>query len=251
MLEVHVLASGSDGNCTVIQCDDTAVMIDAGISCKRIMALMDAEGVDPSVIDALLITHEHSDHISGAGATARKLNVPLMCNRATFGAFDAGAVDYSPICTEERFDIGPLSIIALPTSHNAAESNAFLVEADGKKALLATDTGKLTFQCEHALAESDIAVIEANYDNRMLIDGPYPPSLKRLIGSDIGHLSNVDCGAALKRTANDSRQIFLAHLSRKNNTPDTARDTVAQVTGIKRFKIDCLEFQGDTRTLRV
>ena len=113
------------------------------------------------------------------------------------------------------------------------------------------DTGKFTFQIEQALSEADIAVIEANYDNDMLVNGPYPYTLKKLIGSERGHMSNVDCGNAIRRTMNDRRQIFLAHLSRTNNEPDVARETVSEITGIKRYKIDCLEFQGDTRTLRV
>ena len=149
------------------------------------------------------------------------------------------------------FCIGSMDITPLPTSHNAVEPNAFLIEAEGKKVLVATDTGKLTFQVEHALKEADVAVIESNYDKRMLADGPYPAYLKKLIASDRGHLSNVDCAGAIRRTMCDNRQIFLAHLSKTNNAPDVARDTVAEITGMKRMKIDCLEFQGDTRTLKV
>lgn len=251
MLEVHVLASGSDGNCTVIESDGEAVMIDAGVSCRKILAAMDQEGVDPSVVKAILVTHEHSDHVAGVGPTARKLNVPVMCNAATMSQFDPGAVDFIPFDSASSFDVGHLHITPLPTSHNAIEPNAFLTQADGKSALLATDTGKLTFQIEAALKMADIAVIESNYDQKMLVDGPYSPSLKRLIGSDQGHLSNVDCGNAIRRTITDSsRQLFLAHLSKTNNIPDLARDTVSEITGIRRLKIDCLEFPGDTRTLR-
>ena len=97
---------------------------------------------------------------------------------------------------------------------------------------------------------SDLAIIESNYDSRMLTDGPYPPSLKRLIGSDIGHLSNVACANAIMRTKREGRKVFLAHLSKTNNTPDTARDTVSRIIGEKRLNIDCLEFPGDTRTIR-
>lgn len=251
MFEVHVLASGSDGNCTVIEFDDEAIMIDAGVSCRKIMSLMDREGVDSGKISSLLITHEHSDHVSGAGATARKLNIPVVCNRRTFDSFDFGNVEYREISTLNSFDVGSMTVMPLPTSHNAVEPNAFLTEADGKKILLATDTGKLTFQVEHALEEADIAVIESNYDKKMLNEGPYPYYLKKLIDSDRGHLSNVDCAAAIKRTHTEHRQIFLAHLSKTNNSPDVAREAVAEITGIKRMKIDCLEFQGDTRTLRV
>jgi len=251
MFEVHVLASGSDGNCTVIQLDDEAIMIDAGISCRRIMGLMEKEGIDRKVVKALLVTHEHSDHIAGAGAVARKFNIPVFCNKATFESSDLGSVDYREIRTMGSFCIGNMDITPLPTSHNAAEPNAFSVESEGKRVLVATDTGKLTFQVEHALKQADIAVIEANYDRKMLAEGPYPQYLKRLIASDIGHLSNVDCAGAIKKTMRDNRQIFLAHLSKINNAPDIARETVAELTGLKRFCIDCLEFEGDTRTLKV
>ncbi len=251
MLEVHVLASGSDGNCTVIESDGEAIMIDAGVSCKKILAQMEQEGVDKECVKAILITHEHSDHVSGAGATARKLGIPVMCNEATFSQLNLGKVDFIPFESSKRFDVGHLHITPLPTMHNAIEPNAFFTEVDDKKVLLATDTGTLTFPIEAALKSADIAVIEANYDNQMLADGPYPPSLKKLIGSDHGHMCNVDTGNAIKRTMTDARrQIFLAHLSRTNNEPDIARETVSRITGIRRLNIDCLEFLGDSRTLR-
>ncbi len=251
MLEAHVIASGSDGNCTVIQCDDYAIMIDAGLSCKRLMSLMETASVDSSLIKSILITHEHSDHVIGAGPTARFLNIPIMCNENTHSQWDFGKVDYKPFKTLGNFNLGPLNITPLPTSHNAAEPNAFLVEADGQKILLATDTGVLTFPVKEALKEADVAIIESNYDSKMLANGPYPPSLKKHIAGDTGHLSNVDCATAINNCYDGKKKIFLAHLSKKNNTPDVARETVSQITGIKRFNIDCLEFQGDTRTIRL
>lgn len=251
MFEVHVLASGSDGNCVVVQFEDQAVMVDAGLSCKKIASLMEQEGIDPANLKALLVTHEHGDHISGAGVVSRKFKIPVMCNRATYSCSDIGNVDYSEISTMGSFCLGNMNITPLPTSHNAVDPNAFLFEAEGKKVLIATDTGKLTFQVEQALREADVAVIESNYDKRMLTEGPYPQYLKSLIASDKGHLSNVDCAAAIQRTMKEDRQIFLAHLSKINNVPDIARDTVAEITGMKRMRIDCLEFQGDTRTIKV
>lgn len=252
MMEVHVLASGSDGNCTVIESDGEAIMIDAGISCRKILSQMEREGVDKDIVKAILITHEHSDHVSGAGATARKLGIPVMCNEATFSVLDLGNVDYVPIDPTGSFDVGHMHVTPLPTVHNAIQPSAFFTEVDDKSVLLATDTGKLTFPIEAALKKANIAVIEANYDTRMLTDGPYPPALKKLIGSDHGHMDNVDTGRALRDTMTDDhrRQIFLAHLSRTNNLPDIARETVANITGIRRLMIDCLEFLGDSRTLR-
>ena len=249
-VEVHILASGSDGNCTVVKHDDRAVVIDAGLSCKRLFSLMDVNGLDKECIDAILITHEHTDHTSGAGVMARKLNVPIMCNERTFNACDFGNVMYSPISMMNRFRVANMDVISLPTSHDAVEPSAYLMDADGVKVLVATDTGRILYPVEHALEESDIAVIESNYDKRMLREGPYPPSLKRHIDSDMGHMCNVDTGEILKRTMkNPNRRIFLAHLSRHNNTPDIARETVSEITGIKRYQIDCLECKGDTRIM--
>ncbi|MCL1984001.1 MAG: MBL fold metallo-hydrolase [Methanomassiliicoccaceae archaeon] len=251
MIEVHVLASGSDGNCTVVVCGDHAVMVDAGLSGKRITELMNVNGLDRSLIKSVLLTHEHSDHASGAGIMARKLNVPIMCNEKTFTSCDLGSVTYSRITTMQTFRSGPMDITPLPTSHNASEPNAFLIAVDGKKVLIATDTGKMTDEIEKELPAADLAILESNYDKHMLATGPYPPMLKRLVGSDIGHLSNIACAESLKRTMNEKRKIFLAHLSRNNNTPDTARETVSEITGIRRSKIDCLEFKGDTRIIKV
>lgn len=252
MLEVHVLASGSDGNCTVVQLDDAALMVDAGLSYRRTHQLMEAEGIDESSIKALLVTHEHSDHVTGAGAVCRKLGIPMYCNAATFGSFNHGKVDWHPIETSSTFDLGGFGVTVLPTSHDAVEPNAFMFAADGKKVLVATDTGVLTFPLRQALADSDLAIIEANYDSKMLREGPYPYPLKQRISGDHGHMCNAVTAAEIKRTMGDhDRKIFLAHLSKINNLPDVARETVAEITGIKRYKIDCLEGLGDTRTLTV
>ena len=251
MIEVHVLASGSDGNCTVVVCDDHAVMIDAGLSGRKITELMNTNGLDASLIKGMLITHEHSDHVSGAGIMARKFDVPVYCNEKTFTSCDLGRVTYSRITTMETFYSGPMRITPLPTSHNASEPNAFVIDIDEKKVLIATDTGRMTDEVENELHDADVAILESNYDKHMLATGPYPPMLKKLIGSEIGHLSNIDCAQSLKRTMSESRKIFLAHISRNNNTPDTARETVSEITGIRRSKIDCLEFRGDTRIIRV
>ncbi len=252
-MEVHVLASGSDGNCTVIESDGEAIMIDAGISCRRILSLMDRHGIDKESLKAIFVTHEHTDHVSGAGATARKLDIPVVANMATFDASNLGCVEHWVYRSNHCIDLGQFHVTPLPTSHNAAEPNCYFTEVDDKKVLVATDTGKFSFQIEHALAISDVAVVEANYDLDMLVNGPYPYPLKSLIGSERGHMNNVDTGLAIKRTmgVNDGRKIFLAHLSKTNNTPDIARQSVSDITGIKRFKVDSLEFPGDSRIIKV
>lgn len=250
MIEVQVLASGSDGNCTVIQADDEAIMIDAGLSCSRIRKLMDVEGIDESGIKALLVTHEHHDHVAGVGPVARKLDIPVYCTPATVGSFNPGNIDYRMIQVLNRFNVGGFSVLPLPTVHDAADPCAFFVDAYGKKVLIATDTGQFTFPLRQALEESDFAIVEANYDSGMLRNGPYPESLKRRIAGSHGHMCNTDSAKEIKTTLkNPDRRIFLGHLSKHNNTPDIARDTVASYTGIRRSKLDCLEFLGDTRTI--
>ena len=252
MLEVHILASGSDGNCTVIQYDDEAIMIDAGISCARARKLMDLEGVDEHCIKALMVTHEHADHIQGVGPISRKMDLPVYCNPATIGSFNPGNVDYHMTQTLQEFQVGNFNITPLPTLHDAADPCAYTVTAGDSRVLIATDTGKFTAPLRDALQKSDFAIVEANYDNKMLIEGPYPEPLKRRIAGTYGHMCNLDSAKEIKDTAvNPDRKIFLGHLSKHNNTPDIARDTVAECTGIKRFKIDCLEFFGDTRTVTV
>ena len=251
-VEVHVLASGSDGNCTVIRDEDRAIMVDAGLSFKKIQSLMNLNGIDEKEIQALFITHEHSDHVSGAGVISRKLDVPIYCNENTFNASPClGKVIHYPITMMNRVNVVGMDVIALPTSHNAVEPCAYFLTVGDTKVLIATDTGKITYPVEHALEEANIAIIESNYDKKMLDYGPYPPSLKKLIDSDIGHMSNYECAKAIKRTMhNNGRKIFLGHLSKQNNMPDIAKDTVSEITGIRRFRFDCLEYQGDTRILK-
>ncbi len=252
-MEVHVLASGSDGNCMVVRHEGRAVMVDQGISHKRIESLMNINGLDSSEIECILVTHEHSDHVKGVGPSARKFKCPVMCNQSTFNASTCiGKVEYSPITTSNFFEVAGMKIMPMPTSHDAAEPVAYMIKAGDKTVTIATDTGILTFPVMQGLREADIAIIESNYDKHMLENGPYPYPLKRRIDSDKGHMSNVMCADAITKTSKEGRQIFLAHLSKNNNTPDVAKDTVSQITGIKRYKLDCLDptICDDTRILK-
>ena len=249
-LEVHVLASGSDGNCVVVKADDTAIMIDAGLSGRKITALMSKAGLEPKRIDAILLTHEHSDHVQGAGVLSRKHDIPIHANRYTYMHSKLGNVSGKEIFqTLKPFSIGPVTVRPLPTSHDAVEPNAFAFQFNGTRMLLATDTGKVTDPVMEELSLVDLAIIESNYDNELLVNGDYPVFLKRLIRSDNGHLSNVDCAAALKRTEREGRKVFLAHLSKNNNTPEIAKETVSSGTGCKLCELDCLECQGDVRCI--
>lgn len=251
-VEVHVLASGSDGNCTVVSADGTVIMIDAGISGRRIARAMEEVGLDPREMDAILITHEHSDHVSGAGVLSRRYKIPVCCNPSTLVCCNMGAVHEAVTYnTLDHFSIGCLSVHALPIMHNAADPNAFHVTVDDHHVLLATDLGKVGAEVFSALKEADLAIIEANHDVQMLIDGPYPPKLKSEIRSDRGHLSNIDCARALWATHREERRIFLAHISKNNNTPALARRTVARTLGCGEEHIDCLLTTDDRRSISV
>lgn len=251
-LEVHVLASGSDGNCTVITTGDTTIMIDAGISGSRIARLMNKAGVEPQRLDAILLTHEHSDHVAGAGILSRKYKVPVCCNENTLVCSNIGPVDSTIIFrTMERFTIGDLTINPLPISHNAAEPNAFHVTFEDREMLLATDLGRVNVEVFAALRDVDLAIIEANHDVQMLINGPYPPKLKSEIRSDRGHLSNIDCARALWATFSEERKVFLAHISKNNNTPELARRTVSRTLCCGEERIDCLRTPDDLRSMTI
>ncbi|HIJ00934.1 MAG: hypothetical protein PWQ88_1252 [Candidatus Methanomethylophilaceae archaeon] len=251
MIEVHVLASGSDGNSIAVQTDEGAFLLDAGLNGKKLMELMDKVGVDGNDLSAILISHEHADHVRGAGVLSRRLNIPVMANANTFAQMNVGEIERSPFRTMDPFYITGTMVLPLPTSHDAVEPNAFLLRHKEKKILVATDTGAITPPLEAILNDVDLVIIESNYDEHMLKTGPYPPYLKKRIACDTGHLSNVACGGALKRSMGNGRKVFLAHLSKNNNTPDIARDTVARIMGVKRINIDCLEFPGDYRSIRV
>lgn len=250
MIEVHVLASGSDGNCVVVQSPEGSLMVDAGLNGRRTVEMMGKVGVSGSELSAILVSHEHVDHVRGAGVLARRFKLPVMGNRNTLSRCAIGCVNQMPFASGEAFTAASFEVTPLLTSHDAAEPNAFLLRHKDASVLIATDTGVMTPELEEALRSVELAVVESNYDERMLVDGPYPAYLKRRIAGDSGHLSNIACGESLKRTMGNGRKVFLAHLSKNNNTPDAARDTVARITGIRRMDIDCLEFIGDYRTLR-
>jgi phosphoribosyl 1,2-cyclic phosphodiesterase len=236
----------------VVVADDTVIVIDAGISGRRIVKLMEAVGLDPHDLDAILLTHEHSDHVSGAGVLSRRYKVPVCCNSSTLVCSNIGAVHGTiAFQTKMRFEIGCFSIDPLPIMHNAADPNAFHLAFEDRHVLLATDLGRVNPEVFEALKEADLAIIEANHDVQMLINGPYPPKLKSEIRSDRGHLSNVDCARALWATHSEERQIFLAHISKNNNTPMLARRTVARTLGIDEERIDCLVAPDDLRTLSI
>jgi len=212
------LGSGSRGNATLVAQDQCLVMVDCGFSLSRAASRAARLGVDLADLDAILVTHEHSDHASGVAALSRHLRVPVY---ASHGSFASGRLDgcheERPFNADSRFRIGGLDVHAVAVPHDAREPVQFVFEGDGRCGLL-TDLGSVTPHVVAAYRGCDALVLEFNHDRRMLEDGPYPPSLKHRVGGPWGHLSNTQAIALLDELAADRpRRLFVAHVSEKNN----------------------------------
>lgn len=228
-LHFSPLFSGSSGNSVYVSSGNSAVLIDAGVSCARIVSELNAIGADPHAISAILITHEHTDHIKGAGIFARKFGTPIY---ATEGTWQAMADKIGDILPENRcvieagadFFIGDMNIQSFPTPHDAAESVGYVIStAAGAKFALATDIGCVRGGWLDAIRGSAAVLLESNYDPDMLQAGKYPYELKRRIMSRKGHLSNDDAAEiALSLIYSGARQLVLGHLSKENNFPELA-----------------------------
>lgn len=230
------ISSGSSGNCTFIETGEYRLLIDIGLSARNIEKMLMAKQIDPATINAVFVTHEHSDHVKGVGVWARRYRIPVM---ATAGTWKGMEKIIGPVPGELRVEIvsgkgyrmGDLRIESIPTSHDANDPCAYTVESGGRKVSVITDTGIATPLMFRHLCESDIAVIESNHDIDMLMKGPYPMVLKRRIRSNLGHLSNQDCGALLQcvRERNEKGVFLLGHLSEENNRPQLALSTVGEI----------------------
>lgn len=234
-LQYSILASGSSGNALYIQTEHTKLLIDAGLSGKKIKALFDQIGQDPSQLQAILVTHEHGDHIKGLGVMARRYEIPIYANAKTWSQIDklCGQINMEQKFHFERekmLTIGDVQIESYGISHDAIEPMSFCFYHGDTKLSLATDLGYVSEKIKGTLADSDVLIFEANHDVDMLRMCRYPWNIKRRILSDQGHLSNEDSGEALIDIISErTKKIYLAHLSQDNNMRDLARMTVQQV----------------------
>lgn len=233
-MDFFSISSGSCGNCICTGDSDYHVMIDAGISGKKIEEGMQQNGYTTPDMDAVLITHEHRDHVAGLGVIARRYGLPIYATRKTIEAIrrdgSLGAIDpglFHPITAGEKFMIGDLTVDPIPISHDAADPVAYVV-TDGKKRVgVLTDLGTYDDNLLTHASGLNALLLEANHDVRMLEVGPYPYPLKLRILSDRGHLSNERCGELLSKLLNDDmEQVLLGHLSQENNLPELASRTV-------------------------
>lgn len=209
------------------QSDEASIMIDAGLSCRELERRLSVFGVDADDLDAVLLTHEHTDHNRGAGRFCRLHKVPLFATEGTLALSPLDGVETTPIRRHGEFEIMDLRIRAFPVLHLAAEPVGFAVSLNGRKVSIASDLGCLTKSVAKEMRESDLVMVEANYDDDMLMNGSYPEFLKKAIAGDHGHLSNADAARLCAEVVQGrTRQIVLLHLSKDNNTTDLAREEV-------------------------
>jgi len=234
MMRICSIASSSSGNCIYVGTAGTHILIDSGISGKRLKSGLEVIGLDPSDIDGVLITHEHSDHIKGLGVISRKYNIPIYTTELTWnkiisseltGNIDAALLRI--ITPDTDFIINDLVIHPFNTSHDAVQPVCYTFTKDKKKISVATDLGCYNDYIKEKLKNSNVLFIEANHDVTMLKNGSYPSYLKKRILGDKGHLSNVTSGKLISELYNDNLQyVVLGHLSRENNQPDIAYESV-------------------------
>ena len=231
-MQVTVFASGSSGNCLLLSDGSDHILIDAGISLRRIEGALRQAGLSMKEIGGVLITHEHSDHISGLETMARRFDTPFFAPRTVSarlrGRFPALENRFHTIPVGEEFSIGGLRVTAFHTCHDTDESVGFRIRGSGIYAH-ATDTGCVNEEILSFLLGADTVLLESNHDLDMLRFGPYPVALKRRILSSRGHLSNEDCArTALTLAHAGTSRIILGHLSRENNTPAKAMTETGQ-----------------------
>ncbi len=238
---VCVLASGSRGNSIFISDNDTSLLIDAGLSGIEIQRRLESRGLSPESLKGILVSHEHSDHISGVGVIARRFNLPVYISRQTYYACSSklgkleNIIHFEP---GQSFFINSIEIHPFTLSHDATDTTGFTLKKNDKKVGIATDLGIATSLVKNHLQNCSLLIIESNHDPEMLTNGSYPWPLKQRIKSRSGHLSNTDTQHLLKELIHENlSHIILGHLSQENNTPQIAFNSINKIlnNNIKLF----------------
>ena len=241
-VSVSILASGSRGNSALVASVHTRILVDAGISCRETFKRIKAGGDDPHALSAILITHEHSDHVHGLAMLAKKLSIPIFMTGATHQAWARALRDEKGERPElarlevfhsgHSFQIGNIYITPFTIPHDAADPVGFTFSAEGTKIGFATDLGYVPASVRHHLRGCDVLVIESNHDLEMLRGGPYPWSVKQRVMSRVGHLSNDGLAEFFAEDYDGAAAyVVLAHLSEQNNHPELARRAAEQALG--------------------
>ncbi|MGB4608994.1 MAG: MBL fold metallo-hydrolase [Saccharofermentanales bacterium] len=234
MIGSVALRSGSSGNCTLVRNGETRLIVDCGINGKTFTGALALAGESPLDIDGILITHEHSDHVSGLGVILRKYKIPFYITKKTLelisdriGKFDYNLINI--IQPEDKFLIKDQLVTSFQVPHDAAETLAFRFATSRGDITVCTDIGSVDQAILNKITDSRLIILESNYDSQLLKNGPYPRILKDRISNGHGHLSNEQCGETLSNLVKTgTEQIVLAHLSEENNHPSLAELTAVQ-----------------------
>lgn len=241
MITFASLISSSSGNSTLVSDGKTNLLVDCGASGKCIEGLLKDIDFNAGDIDAILVTHEHTDHIKGVGVLSRKYNIPIYATAETHLAMNIGKIKEENIISvskDKPFEIGTVGVTAFSIPHDAADPVGYRFNLGEEQAAVATDIGEMNKYIEGYLFGSDRVLIESNHDVQMLEFGSYPYELKRRILSPQGHLSNDNAAkTVLKLVEKGTRKIMLGHLSKENNTPDIAYRTVENILAEAGVKI--------------
>lgn len=237
------LYSGSSGNSTYIEHNDTRILIDAGVSCQRIIKALAELNITLDMINGILITHEHSDHTKGLTTICKKFDIQIYATNKTWnqmGVLKLPEYNHTVFSANEKFSIGDLEIYPFSIPHDAVDPCGFNVFAGSKKITVATDIGHVTENIYNCLAGSDVLLLESNYDPNTLTYGNYPYFLKKRIASDVGHLSNEMASKVIKKLYEETgtNNIILGHLSKENNFPELAYQTVVNEFGYMPEKLN-------------
>ena len=227
------LGSGSSGNSTVVSTDSTTVIVDCGFTLKETERRLHALGVSPETITAIIVTHEHSDHIKGVGPLARRYGIPVYMTEGTYRSRDLGAFESLELISHyAQFSIGDIRVSPIAVPHDACEPAQFVLESGLHSFGILTDLGSITPYIVECYRSCTALLIEANHDLTMLANGPYPPSLKARVASDWGHLNNRQTLDALKEIGvNNKQAIVIGHISQKNNSAEVVRHTFGSEFG--------------------
>jgi phosphoribosyl 1,2-cyclic phosphodiesterase len=231
------LGSGSSGNGLVAECGSTRVLMDCGFTLSETTARLERLGLGPREITAIVVTHEHDDHLGGVARFARRHAIPVHLTRGTAQWLpeDFPAVLVRLIDSHTPFDVGDLRILPFPVPHDAREPVQFVFTDGASRLGVVTDLGTPTHHVQEMLSGCDALVLECNHDLGLLMNGPYPPSLKQRVAGRFGHLSNADAAALLASLDRSRlRHLVAAHLSRQNNAPDLASAALAEAAGCER-----------------
>jgi phosphoribosyl 1,2-cyclic phosphodiesterase len=243
MIKFCSLFSGSSGNAIFLGTDKTKILIDAGVSGKRIIEALVSIGEKPSELSAVLVSHEHSDHIKGAGIISRRLDIPIYANEGTWEEIEG---QIGPVSLKNKryfntgadFEINGICIKSFPIPHDAQEPVGFSFFAENRKVTVSTDIGHMSEELLDCMEMSDLLLLESNHDLEMLRVGRYPWWLKKRIMGDSGHLSNEVAGETVAYMAEKgTRKFLLGHLSKENNFPELAYQTVLNALDEKQIRV--------------